>query len=86
MELNQDSEIYNTVACLDCVDAGVNADYSQMTADREAEVRSAYAFLANDGYRAIIDTYEEAVFSGTPCAVCNSSLKGYRYATELIPL
>jgi hypothetical protein len=79
-------ETYTTVACLDCAQAEINADYTGMGPDRESEVRSARAFLKGDGYRVVVDTDKVNNFSNERCGVCDTTLAGHRFGAVLIPL
>ena len=65
-------EFYPVSACVDCVVAIANDDYTGMDNEREAEVRAAlekheYAYGG-----------EELGFSWAPCGVCGSRLGGDR--------
>lgn len=65
-------------ACVDCLMAIANADYTGMDLTRETAVRSGLQRLANDGLELWIGDEHDA-FSRTPCDVCLSPLAGERH-------
>lgn len=66
-------------ACIDCVLAIANDDYSGMEGDTAARVRHAIARLNAEGYSLNVDTYDsEPHFSHAACDVCQSCLAGDR--------
>lgn len=65
-------------ACVDCLLALANADYTGVDLARETAVRSGLQRLANDGLELSVGDEHDA-FSRTPCDVCLSPLAGQRH-------
>lgn len=66
-------------ACIDCVLAIANDDYSGMNDDTAALVSQAIARLNAEGYSLNVDTYDSAPhFSHAACDVCQTRLAGDR--------
>lgn len=72
-------------ACIDCVIAIANDDYSGMDRDTAIRVRDAIARLNREGYSINVDTFDnEPHFSNSDCDVCQSRLAGDRAPVTFI--
>lgn len=65
-------------ACVDCLMAIANADYTGMDLARETVVRAELQRWANHGFQLSAGDEHDA-FSRTPCDVCLSPLAGERH-------
>lgn len=72
-------------ACIDCIIAISNDDYSGMDSDTATCVRAAIARLNREGYSINVDTFDsEPHFSDSDCDVCQSRLAGDRAPVTFI--
>ena len=77
-------------ACVDCVGAIANDDYSSLdligldeTTSAEARISEAIRWWHSNGYSLVV-TGDEPSFSSSPCDVCRSRLSGNRITVEVV--